>query len=119
MTDWAQRRANWGEVIGGGWFVIARGDTTRRMVVDASNPPMEYATAEDAVRAAHKLANRFPGRTYAVLRQEVEIVINYSATTADTAAGGSGFSRTQDDAAAGSPSPMLAAATAETRGNNG
>jgi hypothetical protein len=52
----------------------------------------EFADAADAVRAAQNFAERYPGQAFCVLKQQLEIIIQDSATPADTAAGGSGLS---------------------------
>ena len=110
-SAWALRRNKHGEVVGGGWFVVRRSGTTWRIVVDGRRPPMEYASAADAVRAAQRLADQFPGNAYCVL-QMVKMIIKYSATTADTAAGGSGLSP-DAGAVASTLQPQLAAAAGD------
>lgn len=110
-SAWAQRRAEHGEVVGGGWFVVRRG-RCGRIAVDAHRPPMEYADAADAVRAAQRLADQFPGNAYCVLKQQLEIIIHDSAASADTAAGGSGLSP-DAGAVAGTPQPQLATAAGD------
>ena len=97
-----------GEVIGGGWLVLERFKTTGRLV---GIPGYEFANAADAVEAAQRLAESFPGNAFCVLTQRLEIIIQDSAAPADTAAGGSGFS--PDEAAASTPKPQLAAAAGE------
>lgn len=52
------------EVIGGGYFVFRRGDSTRR--VRPSTFPFEYATQEAAAEEAHRLSREQPGYTFEV-----------------------------------------------------
>lgn len=98
-----------GEVIGGGWLVLGRFKTTDRF---SGWPGYEFADAADAVKAAQRLAGQFPGNAFCVLKQQLEIIIQDSATTADTAAGGSGLSP-DAGAVAGVSQPQLAAAAGD------
>ncbi len=74
---------------------------------------MEYASEQEAVRAARRLADDFPGNMYCVLqntycrvRPQDGVVFHFtdSAVMADTAAGGSGH---PPDAGAATGSPQL------------
>jgi hypothetical protein len=103
-----------GEVIGGGWLVLERFKTTGRLV---GLPGHEFADAADAVKAAQRLAELFPGHAFCVLKQQLEIIIQNSATPADTAAGGSGLSP-DAEAVASTPQPQLAAAAGDNNGGN-
>jgi hypothetical protein len=106
-----------GEVIGGGWLVLARNRQTGRYKIwEPLFPPLEFGEAADAVKAAQRLADTYPNRAFCVLKQQLEIIIQNSATPADTAAGGSGLS--PDEAVAGTPMPQLAAAAEDNNGGN-
>jgi hypothetical protein len=100
-----------GEVIGGGWLVLVRSKTTGRFV-GLFSCSLEFADAAEAVNQAQLLAERHPGHAFCVLKQQLEIIIQNSATPADTAAGGSGLSP-DAEAVASTLQPQLAAAAGD------
>lgn len=102
-----------GEVIGGGWLVLLASKKAGRFIGPGLDVSLEFADAADAVRAAQRLAELYPGHAFCVLK----MIIQNSATTADTAAGGSGFSP-DAGAVAGTPQPQLAAAAGDNNGGN-
>ena len=107
-----------GEVIGGGWLVLARNRQTGRYKIwEPLFPPLEFGDAADAVKAAQRLAQEHCGWAFCVLKQQLKIIIQDSAAPADTAAGGSGFSP-DAGAVAGTPMPQLAAAAGDNNGGN-
>ncbi|WP_210526336.1 hypothetical protein [Rubellimicrobium arenae] len=63
--DWKKPRV--GEVIGGGYIVARRGDSTGR--VRASAFPYEFDNLPDAEVEAAKLASQFSGETFTVWAQ--------------------------------------------------
>jgi hypothetical protein len=106
-----------GEVIGGGWLVLLASKKAGRFIGPELDVSLEFADVSDAVKAAQRFAELYPGHAFCVLKQQLEIIIQDSAAPADTAAGGSGFSP-DAGAVAGTPQLQLATAAGDNNGGN-
>lgn len=69
QNKWHQRRIERGEVVGGGYFVFRRGETTGRVKINPAKLPFEHGTLEAAQREATALAAKSPGITFSIFQQ--------------------------------------------------
>lgn len=74
------RQPREGETIGGGYFVFRRGEETNR--IRPAQWPFEYASVEEALKQAHKLALENPGFRFIVVSEINAYQVDRSAEAA-------------------------------------
>lgn len=74
-SKWHYARLGRGEVVGGGFFVFRRGETTGRIKVNPAKLPFEHGTLEAAQREAKRLAAASPGITFSIFQQVGERLV--------------------------------------------
>lgn len=78
QNKWHQRRIERGEVVGGGYFVFRRGETTGRVKINPAKLPFEHGTLEAAQREATALAANSPGITFSIFQQIGQALVTHT-----------------------------------------
>lgn len=78
---WHKARVANGEVVGGGYFVFRRGETTGRIKINPAKLPFEHGTLESAQREANRLSLLHPGVTFSIFQQSESVCFRADAKT--------------------------------------